>query len=169
MPDNLFKHFIAQIYNFFLMKRFFLNNFFLTILIFSGLIIYSCKDRDGTSDCFPQQYIYFHLPLSLPNYQQLQFQGNYEIVNIEGSGSRGVIIYNTGTKFIIYDRNAPHLCPDENTTLEVITDTDGFKKLYCPKDGSKWLLENGQPLEKVSTPPKMYRYYLQNNILNVYN
>ncbi|QHN66066.1 hypothetical protein DBX24_00155 [Bergeyella cardium] len=119
--------------------------------------------------CFPKQYINFNLDLNFPSYNSLQHAGNWLYIDIDGSGTKGVIIYNKGTEFKIYDRNAPHLCPDENTTLEVIRDSSGFNKIHCKKDNSEWLLETGEPLKNTQVPPKTYRYTFENNILTVYN
>ena len=142
---------------------------FFISLIFCTFSLHSCKDRDGTVSCFPKQYINFNLDLNFPSYNSLQHAGNWLYIDIDGSGTKGVIIYNKGTEFKIYDRNAPHLCPDENTTLEVIRDSSGFNKIHCKKDNSEWLLETGEPLKNTQVPPKTYRYTYENNILTVYN
>lgn len=142
------------------------------ILIFSSL---SCADRDGTVSCFPRQIIDFEVNLNGSTYYQLNNPEGYVYTKGEyGTGTRGLIIFNSnsGNGFLAYDRNAPHLCPDgEETTLEVIKDTDGFLKIYCPKDGAKWLLQNGQPLEKASVPAKQYRVSRSGNgfLIHIYN
>lgn len=152
------------------MANFLVKTFFSIFLIFSSL---SCADRDGTVSCFPRQIIDFEVNLNGSTYYQLNNPEGYVYTKGEyGTGIRGLIIYNSGNGFLAYDRNAPHLCPDgDTTTLEVIKDTDGFLKIYCPKDGAKWLLQNGQPLEKASTPAKQYRVSRSNNgfLLSIYN
>lgn len=132
----------------------------LLTLIFSILtILNNCSERDGTVNCFPNQHI--NATLLLNGYTKLITQ-QWEYTKGEtGTGSRGLIIYKSSRGYIVYNRNAPHLCPDTNTTLEVIKDNDGFLKIYCPKDGAKWLLENGQPNNQQATGiPKSYQYQL---------
>lgn len=152
------------------MANILVKTLFSIILIFSSL---SCADRDGTVSCFPRQIIDFEVNLNGSTYYQLNNPEGYVYTKGEyGTGTRGLIIYNSGNGFLAYDRNAPHLCPNgEETTLEVIKDTDGFLKIYCPKDGAKWLLQNGQPLEKASTTPKQYRVSRSGNdfLIHIYN
>lgn len=126
-------------------------------LIFSQLIFNNCSDRPDTVSCFPRVQINVLVNISLPIYQKLQYDGGWVYVNEVGSGTRGLIIVRASAGFKVYDRNAPHLCPDSNTTLEVKNET----KIYCPKDGAEWILITGQPLkvdgaEKTSVPPKTY-------------
>ena len=67
---------------------------FFISLIFCAFSFHSCKDRDGTVSCFPKQYINFNLDLNFPSYNSLQHAGNWLYIDIDGSGTKGVIIYN---------------------------------------------------------------------------
>ncbi len=137
-------------------------------LIFSSLIITSCSERDGTSSCFPVQQI--NAELFINGYANLIKQQWDYTKGEAGTGYPGLIIFDSGNGYIVYDRNAPHLCPDTNTTLEVIKDTDGFFKIHCPKDGAKWLLQTGAPQNSQAKGiPKTYPNYLKNGILYIYN
>jgi nitrite reductase/ring-hydroxylating ferredoxin subunit len=66
----------------------------------------------------------------------------------------------------VYDRNAPHICPENNTTLEV---KDNIS-VVCPKDNATWILITGQPTAGASVPPKTYPYNFDANskVLNIY-
>lgn len=138
-------------------------------LIFSFLVN-ACAERDGTINCFPHQII--NAQILLNGYPKLLTQ-QWDYTKGEiGTGNRGLIIFFNGSSYTIYDRNTPHLCPDTNTTLEVIKDSDGFLKIYCPKDGAKWLLQNGQPNNtQASGIPKRYRYQIDamTNAMMVFN
>ncbi|MDR1876321.1 MAG: hypothetical protein LBQ84_01710 [Flavobacteriaceae bacterium] len=80
------------------------------------------------------------------------------------SGTRGLIIVRTGQyEFKAYDRNAPHICPGTNTTLEVINEI----YLYCPEDKAKWILSTGQPLEVADRPPKTYNAQMVGNTVYI--
>lgn len=138
-----------------------------SLLIFSNLTINSCGSREDTVTCFPNVPINVSLNLNLPAYYALNNINGWIYVNEQQSGTRGLIIVNTGSEFKVFDRNAPHLCPDNNTTLEV---KDNIS-IICPKDNMKWML-NGNPESggKTSLPPKTYPYSYDapSKTLNVY-
>lgn len=144
------------------------------LLIFSILSTNSCGRREDTVSCFPNVPISVTLNLNLPAYNKLNYTGGWVYINEQQSGTRGLIItrlsdLNNSARFMIYDRNAPHLCPDTNTTLEVKDDI----AILCPKDGTKWALINGQPQDgaKTGLPPKIYNSYNYDPVsrtLNIY-
>ena len=131
-----------------------LKSFFI-LLIFSLLsLVISCESRAETVSCFPSQIINVQLNLTFPAYAiDLNTKG-WIYINEQQSGTRGLILVKTGTGFKVYDRNAPHLCPDANTTLEVQNDI----KIVCPKDGAEWILQDGTPIKGSGLPPKFYDY-----------
>ena len=150
------------------MKKTFSILFILIILIFSNLNLNSCGRTQDTVSCFPSSPINVTLNLNLPAYYNLNNTGGWIYINEQQSGTRGLIAVRTsGSSFKIYDRNAPHLCPDTNTTLEV---KDNIS-IVCPKDDAKWILLTGQPANQITgLPPKTYTYNYDpsSNILNIY-
>jgi nitrite reductase/ring-hydroxylating ferredoxin subunit len=104
--------------------------------------------------CFPESPINVVLNLNLPTYYPLQNVGGWIYVDEQSSGTRGLIVVRTTNGFKIYDRNAPHLCPDNNTTLSV----ENNIKIVCPKDQAEWILITGEPTNVAKIPPKTYRY-----------
>lgn len=131
-----------------------LKSFFI-LLIFSLLsLVISCESRAETVSCFPSQIINVQLNLNLPAYANDLNTKGWIYINEQQSGTRGLILVKTGTGFKVYDRNAPHLCPDTNTTLEVKDDI----KIVCPKDGAEWILQDGTPIKGSGLPPKSYDY-----------
>ncbi|UOU98781.1 hypothetical protein MUU74_02255 [Chryseobacterium daecheongense] len=138
-----------------------------TLLIFSNLSINSCGSTDDTVSCFPSTPINVTLNLNLPAYNVLNQVGGWMYVNEQQSGTRGLIIVRASDiNFKVYDRNAPHICPDNNTTLEV---KDNIS-IICPKDNATWILLTGQPTAVSSVPPKTYPYNYDptGKILTVY-
>ena len=137
------------------MKIFSALKTFFILLIFSLLsLVISCESRAETVSCFPSQIINVQLNLNLPAYAiDLNTKG-WIYINEQQSGTRGLILVKTGTGFKVYDRNAPHLCPDANTTLEVQNNI----KIVCPKDGAEWILQDGTPIKGSGLPPKSYDY-----------
>lgn len=138
-----------------------------TLLIFSNLTINSCKNSQDTVSCFPSSPINVTLNLNLPAYNSLNQVGGWIYVNEQQSGTRGLIIVRASdTSFKVYDRNAPHICPDNNTTLEVKNGTS----VICPKDNATWILVTGQPTAVANVPPKTYLFNFDasSKILTVY-
>ena len=137
------------------MKIFSVLKAFFILLVFSLLsLVISCESRAETVSCFPSQIINVQLNLNLPAYAiDLNTKG-WIYINEQQSGTRGLILVKTGTGFKVYDRNAPHLCPDTNTTLIVQNDI----KIVCPKDGAEWILQDGTPIKGSGLPPKSYDY-----------
>ena len=137
------------------MKIFSVLKAFFILLVFSLLsLVISCESRADTVSCFPSQIINVQLNLRFPAYDNLNKMGGWIYINEQQSGTRGLIVVNTGTGFKVYDRNAPHLCPDTNTTL-IVQDRI---KIVCPKDGAEWILQDGTPIKGSGLPPKSYDY-----------
>ncbi len=148
------------------MKRNISNVFFAIILVFSTLNVNSCSNREDTVSCFPSTPINVVLNLNFPAYFNLQNVNGWIYVNEQQAGTRGLIIVRTTSGFKVYDRNAPHLCPDQNTTLSVEENI----KIICPKDGAEWILYTGEPQKIAQVPPKTYPYSFDpySNTLSVY-
>lgn len=136
------------------------------LLIFSTLNLNSCKEREETVTCFPNAPISVILNLNLPAYFALQSVNGWIYVNEQQSGTRGLIVVKSTNGFKVYDRNAPHICPDNNTTLNVESNI----KIVCPKDGAEWILITGEPTKVSQIAPKTYRYNFDasTNILSIF-
>ena len=150
------------------MKRSLTHSILITLLIVSSLIITkSCSSREDTVSCFPQTSINVILNLNLPAYQNLQTVGGWIYVDEQSSGTRGLIVVRTAKGFNIYDRNAPHICPDADTTLFV----ENSIKIVCPKDGAEWILLTGEFTKVAQFAPKKYSYSYDavGNILSIQN
>jgi len=138
------------------------------LLAFSALkTLNSCSNREETTSCFPNQFISVQLNLSLPSYYPLNNIGGWIYISEQQSGNRGLIVYRTNDGFKIYDRNAPHICPSTDTTLEV----ENGSLVICKKDNAKWFLNSGAPASVSPYPLKQYfyNYNSSTNILNIYN
>lgn len=139
----------------------------LILLALSSLSLKSCRTEEPTVACFPSTPINVTIDLNYPSYFNLQNVNGWIYLDEQQSGTKGLIIVNTGNGFKVYDRNAPHLCPDgDQTKLEVVDNI----KIKCPKDQAEWILLTGQPTEVASIPPKTYPYNYNSNskILSIY-
>ena len=164
MPDNISVYFVLQIYYYF--NHYKMKNLksLVLLLVFSYLALTQCSERQEPSNCFPSRPINVQLNLSLPAYYPLQTIGGWIYVNEQESGTRGLIVVRSTNGFKVYDRNAPHLCPGNDTTLMVEKDI----KIICPKDGAEWILLTGQPTKVANVAPVTFTYSYQPNI-NVLN
>jgi nitrite reductase/ring-hydroxylating ferredoxin subunit len=126
------------------------------ILIINLLICILACDRsnDTQLNCLPRQSINTEINLNLPLYNELNNIGGYIYLNGPGTGSKGIIVVRGSNGFLIYDRNAPHICPENNTQLVV---TDNIK-ITCPKDQAEWILITGQPIKVADRSPIRYAY-----------
>ncbi len=100
------------------------------LLAFSALkTLNSCSNREETTSCFPNQFISVQLNLSLPSYYPLTtFGGWVYIFRTAIWEPRLNRLSRTNDGFKIYDRNAPHICPSTDTTLEVEMEAWSFVK-----------------------------------------
>lgn len=140
--------------------------FFCTLLFTFFFLTLRCESDEGTINCFPYTTVSATVNLSLPQYQNLNNIYGWAYVSGEMAGTRGLIVVRTGeNSFKAYDRNAPHICPTANSTLEVQDDI----KIVCPEDGASWILTSGQPLTVAGVAPKTYFVYFNGNSLIITN
>ena len=139
----------------------------LILMIFTALTVVSCRTGEETVNCFPNIAISVVLNLNLPSYQNLNTPGGWVYVDEQGSGTKGLIVLRTNGGFKVYDRNAPHICPGNDTTLTVVDNI----KIYCAHDKSEWILLTGEPIKVAQVAPKTYPYQYDgvSNVLNIYN
>ncbi len=137
------------------------------ITIISIFSLMSCGSDDSKNlGCIPNSTINVSINLNLVAYQSLQSAGGWIYYSGPLAGSRGLIIVNNGNGvFKAYDRNAPHICPTNNSTLEVQSDII----IVCPEDGAQWILTSGEPIEIANQAPIRYFTSLNGSILSVYN
>lgn len=149
------------------MKKTFSILSLITLLIFSNLAIKSCGSTEDTVSCFPNSPINVILTLnSMPLYNSELQNQQWTYVDMDGAGTRGLIVAKTNNGYKAYDRNAPHICPDSDTTLKV-----EFPYIVCPKDNAKWILLTGQPTAVASVQPKTYfcDFNQATNTITIYN
>ena len=139
-------------------------------LIVILLIIISCGSCDsdqGRINCSPKSYVNAHYNLNLGQFAPLSSVG-YVVLDRDGTnGVSGLIIVNTGLNIFAYDRNAPHICPEPNTILQVVDDI----KVVCPKDGAEWALNSGVPLNDATNGIPLYQYRVvrEGNFISIFN
>lgn len=133
------------------------------MVLFLGLTN-SCRDDDGQMGCNPEYIISASINVNLPLYSELETRG-WTYVGGEGTGTRGIVVVKTNSGYKAYDRNAPHICPGNNTQLQVVDDI----KLFCPFDGAEWILLTGEPIAVADRAPRTYMAVRQGDIIMISN
>ncbi len=141
-----------------------LRGFWVLILMVSFGFAVSCNDDDGQKDCNPEYLISASINVILPLYSELETRG-WTYVGGEGTGTRGIIVVKTTSGYKAYDRNAPHICPTPNSTLEVVDDI----RLFCEEDGAEWILLTGQPIHTADRAPRVYQAVRNGDIITIFN
>lgn len=130
------------------------------------LIFQSCNSDDGAVSCVPITTVSVSININLPLYSDLNNPGGWVYVNGATAGSRGLIVVRTASGYKAYDRNAPHICPTDKTTLFVEEDI----RIVCKEDGAEWMLLTGQPTKVANRAPRTYQVYVNSNgILTITN
>ncbi len=115
-----------------------MKNILLTIILFITFV--SCLDDNVDSNRFlPNVSVNQTIDLNLPQYVNLHITGGYAYA--EG-GIRGLIIYNTGTGYVAFDRACPHIELQACSTMEV---DDSGLFMVCPCDDERFQIINGAP------------------------
>lgn len=135
------------------------------LFILMAIFLYSCHSDDGTVSCVPTYTINKSVNLNLPLYVNLKNPGGWAYIEGFNAGTRGLIVVNTGSSYKVYDRNAPHICPTNKTTLYV---QDNIK-MVCDEDGSEWILTTGQPTKVANRAPRTYQAFLSGDNLIITN
>ena len=134
------------------------------LMMLGAVPMTSCSSDDGQMNCNPAYAISASINVNLPLYNELETRG-WTYVGGEGTGTRGVIVVKTNSGYKAYDRNAPHICPTPDSTLEVVEDI----KLFCPEDGAEWILLTGQPMHTADRAPRVYQAVRNGDIINIFN
>lgn len=133
--------------------------------VFIILTLLNCQSDDGTVSCVPSYTISKSINLSMPLYVNLNNPGGWIYLEGINTGSRGLIVVNTGVGYKAYDRNAPHICPTGKSTIYV---KDNLK-MVCEEDGSEWILTTGQPTKVANRSPRTYQVIANGNQLLITN
>ena len=141
----------------------------LLILSLLVMLVNSCKDDDQIENPFlPDITVDLRLNLNLPQYSKLKFPGNSEVVDTEGIGIRGIVVYSINeTLFTAYDLSDPNHSPN-SCSKQIIEGTT--VTCPCDDDDNSYTIISGQPLTGGgSYGLKAYRVRLEGNTLFISN
>ncbi|WP_413533857.1 hypothetical protein [Empedobacter brevis] len=139
-------------------------NKLILVCVFASLF-QACSSDDGTVSCVPNTTVRASINPNLIEFADLNSR-NWVYLNGPLTGTRGLIVVKTASGYKAFDRNAPHICPGDKTTLVVKNDWI----IECEADGAKWML-TGSPIEgtKADRPMKDYRVEVINGTIFISN
>lgn len=123
------------------------------------------KDKGGNDNQFLPNYAFsVDINRTLPQYNNLQFDGSPVKINIEGAGILGLLVMKAGSNYVAFDGACPNHDLSACSTLTI----DGVEAV-CPCDGARYnlftgLCSTGQPYNL-----KQYRTELNGNIIRIFN
>ncbi|MBW1295268.1 hypothetical protein [Aquimarina litoralis] len=134
-----------------------------------SLCIISCSSDDNRSNNPNLPSISFNhtVNLDLPQFNDLKFPGNSEVIRIEGVGIQGVIIYNVdNTLYSAFELSDPNIPPSDCSALSI----NGIRaESNCGNDNAYEII-NGQQLEGEGGFPLLrYQIRREGNILVISN
>lgn len=142
--------------------------FFMKNLIFAFIYIILLTSCDKNSVVnnnpnLPNYTFSIDINLDLPNYNNLNFTGNSVIINTQGAGIRGVILFNSGSGFLAFDAACPNQSLSDCSTM-TISDISA----NCPCDNKKYSLYTGIS-EGQKYAMKAYQVRVSNKIVTISN
>jgi nitrite reductase/ring-hydroxylating ferredoxin subunit len=139
----------------------------LIILLLMMPLAFGCSSdhMNNKNPYIPNYNFSVQLDMALPLYSQLQFPSNAVYYNGVDAGVRGLIVFNTGSGYVAFDRACPNQALGNCSTMTI----DGIMAV-CPCDDAEYSLFTGQTQEEGHVyPMKQYRVQQGGSVLTVYN
>ena len=136
------------------------------INILVSLFLFFCCSSDNVNNnnpFLPNYSFSINLDLSLPSNANLQFVSNAKFINQNGTGIRGIFVFNTGSGFNAFDA----ACPNQNLT-DCSTMTLNGINAVCSCDNKSYSLFTGLA-EGVQYPMKRYNVEVNGSSLRIFN
>jgi len=124
------------------------------ISIYLLLFFVSCSKSNDGNDCNyidNNAYVNITINLNLPQYSELQFTSNSEIIYNQGNSA--IIVTNVGTGLRAWDAVDPNHQPAPCSVMQI----DGINAVCGCSDGNTYNLYTGQSLDPLPCGLKEYR------------
>ena len=137
------------------------------LLLTLSSFFFSCSDNGfNNKNPYLPDYGHFTVDINMSFYENLKYSNNG--VYYPAVGIRGIIIFNTGYGFNVFDA----ACPNQKPLEACSTMTINGNNAVCPCDNAEYSLFSGQCIGKLCTGKqyamKQYRVEVNGNILRVY-
>ncbi len=136
------------------------------ILLIWISLFWSCEKDSIVSNnpYLPDYPVNFNVNLNLPEFNNLLYNSQGVLINIEGVGIRGIFVFNTGNNvYVAYDAACPNQALSDCSSMTI----NGIMGV-CPCDDAEYNLFTGQSTGK-KYPLKPYRTEFNGNIIRIYN
>lgn len=136
-------------------------------LVLLTLLLFSCSENsfNDNNPFLPNYSFQVNINTSLPLYAQLEFAGNAVIVNQEGVGIRGVVVFNSGSGIEAYDMACPNQHLSDCSTMFLVG-----VELECPCDEERYNLYTGLPTNpSLRYPLRRYRVEKSGTNIRIFN
>jgi len=142
----------------------------LIVIACFSMLLFGCSNDDSRSDNpnLPSISFNFTVNLDLPQFSQLKFPGNAEVVTTGGVGIKGVIIYNINdTLYSAFELSDPNIIPSSCSALQV---TGIIASSNCGNDNEYQIASFGQQTSGEGGFPLLaYQIRREGNILVISN
>lgn len=138
--------------------------FGMTLLLFTFLISCESDSRRERNPFVPNYPFSITIDMELPMYNALLYPSNAILVNVIGAGANGIIIFNAGGTYRVYEANCPNQYISNCSRLEI----EGIKAI-CPCDELEYSLFTGVPTGEGQYTLIPYRIEQYGNTLRVSN
>ncbi|GIZ16096.1 Rieske (2Fe-2S) protein [Capnocytophaga catalasegens] len=136
------------------------------LLLILSILLACKKDTIRRNPYLPEARFSITINTNLALYNKLKTPLTPVVVPTEGVGLRGVIIINTGSGFLAWERACPHVPITDCSTLK----SDGGIIVTCPCDNVTYNLVNGNPTSGSSNYQLLnYNVSVNGNILTISN
>jgi nitrite reductase/ring-hydroxylating ferredoxin subunit len=125
-------------------------------------MLFSCSNNSvvNTNPYIPDYNVTVDINMNLPLYSKLLYPNN--AIYYAGKGAKGLIIFNTGSGYTVFDAACPNQSLSSCSTLTI----NGIEAV-CPCDDKTYSLFTGQG--SLQYPMKQYRVEVSGNVLRIYN
>ena len=129
-----------------------MNRFILTAFIF--LSVLSCGNDDDNNNCsfLLNVAVSENINLSLPQFQDLQF--DLLPVYVPGQGNGGLIVIKTNGGYLAWDASDPNHPPSSCSVLQI----NGIEGTCGCEDGNRYEFVTGQAVGETDVPCTLKRY-----------
>jgi len=134
---------------------------FLFIVLF--ITLSSCGADEEENSFLPNQVVNVQINMNL--YPELQIIGNSLELDQNIGGIKGLIIYNTGTGYVAFDRACPHIALQECAKMNI----EGMY-MVCGCDNKRFQIIDGAPEDgNIQHAARAYIATKTGNILYIRN
>jgi len=141
----------------------------IALMLISILMLSCSSDDDNRSNNpnLPRVNVNLTINLNLPEFNELNFPGNSEVITTDGVGIRGIIIYNINdTLYSAFELSDPNIPPSECSALSV----NGIRaESNCGNDNAYEIINGQQTDGEGGFPLLRYSIVREGNSLIISN